>query len=533
MPVFEMPFNNEPLPLGGLKEIFEKLQNSISSGVDPYTGSIELLNSKNNKTAAIFLKDNDIVFVSMSGYNIPLAKRLYSGGFLNTEQYDSLEGLSLKETSEKAVKEYGVKQNIVDKIYREGFFSILTFLYSWGAETTWRWVPEAQENSDTIPGISLATVMGNLDNRTKELAAIQKNSPQISNVNLYPDRGPNWDTMISSQNNPAEVIALVSRANGERKTSEIANECGFTKFEMSTFLMQLVSMGALVLNKTSKMIPAKPVANSSPVADTPDSWGEPIATEALVPTEMTPEEKMVAFSASFAATAGSGESDWGDLGQRALAGQRKYNKQLTKKVSIVLGSLFVVALVGVGVLYGPKLFGEDPRNTVAIATSEDGTQDNNSTSGQGGIAGDQDDLPKQAGSIIEENAVADDEDIVRVKQTIAIPFDKFSSTLSEEQKNEILAFASRPLDRNETVVISGFAGLNAKEEGNAQRISEERATSIQEVLSQNDINSSIIGYGNTPVDSILGEAMNAAIPEEVDHNRLAFVSAVVVKDSNE
>ncbi len=113
-----------------------------------------------------------------------------------------------------------------------------------------------------------------------------------------------------------------------------------------------------------------------------------------------------------------------------------------------------------------------------------------------------------------------------VDRILAITYPTRVSALTARDEQRILDLVSDAIRFDQRVLVSGFAGYDWTTEAGAKAMSLARARTIQELLRSHGIASSILAYGSTPADSILGAAMTAAIPRGYTDNLLAFVSVV-------
>lgn len=113
-----------------------------------------------------------------------------------------------------------------------------------------------------------------------------------------------------------------------------------------------------------------------------------------------------------------------------------------------------------------------------------------------------------------------------VDRILAITYPTRVSALTPRDERRILELVSEPIGADQRVLVSGFAGYDWATEEGAKAMSLARARTIQELLRSHGIESSIVAYGSTPADSILGEAMTAAVPSGRADNLLAFVCVV-------
>lgn len=113
-----------------------------------------------------------------------------------------------------------------------------------------------------------------------------------------------------------------------------------------------------------------------------------------------------------------------------------------------------------------------------------------------------------------------------VDRILAITYPTRVAALTPRDERRILQLVSRPVGADQRVLVSGFAGYDWATEEGAKAMSLARARTIQELLRTHGIESSIVAYGSMPADSILGEAMTAAVPSGHTDNLLAFVSVV-------
>lgn len=113
-----------------------------------------------------------------------------------------------------------------------------------------------------------------------------------------------------------------------------------------------------------------------------------------------------------------------------------------------------------------------------------------------------------------------------VDRILAITYPTRVSALTARDERGILALVAEPIGEDQRVLVSGFAGYDWATEEGAKAMSLARARTIQELLRSRGVASSIVAYGSTPADSILGAAMTAAVPAGHVDNLLAFVSVV-------
>lgn len=113
-----------------------------------------------------------------------------------------------------------------------------------------------------------------------------------------------------------------------------------------------------------------------------------------------------------------------------------------------------------------------------------------------------------------------------VDRILAITYPTRVSALTARDEQRILDLVAEPIGEDQRVLVSGFAGYDWSTEAGAKAMSLARARTIQDLLQSHGVESSIVAYGATPADSILGAAMTAAIPRGYTDNLLAFLSVV-------
>lgn len=119
--------------------------------------------------------------------------------------------------------------------------------------------------------------------------------------------------------------------------------------------------------------------------------------------------------------------------------------------------------------------------------------------------------------------------IASVDRILAITYPSRVSDLTAQDEKRILELVREPLSPGQRVLVSGFAGYDWATKEGAQAMSRARASTIQQLLARHGVPATVIAYGDTPADSVLGAAMADAVPVGDTENLLAFVSIAVLE----
>ena len=118
--------------------------------------------------------------------------------------------------------------------------------------------------------------------------------------------------------------------------------------------------------------------------------------------------------------------------------------------------------------------------------------------------------------------------VASVDRILAITYPSRVSALTAQDERRILELVREPLAPGQRVLVSGFAGYDWATKEGARAMSRARAATIQRLLARHGVPSTVIAYGDTPADSVLGAAMAEAVPAGDTENLLAFVSIAVM-----
>ena len=236
-----------PLPYGGVRMLLRQLGSPDEFGNPPpaYTGKVALEDVANGRTGSIFLRGGRVYAVGFTGFTPPIATRLFSGGMLTSEQYESLNSLAPEAAGDEAVRRGYVSADVVEGVNMQMLLSSLTHLYGW-SDALWHWVPGAEAIEYLITGLEAALAVTAADERIGQWDALARNNPQVTKPAAVPQPGPDWELKAGESTSP-EIAAILLHVDGRTNVARIATICGFTRFEIASRLAKAIADGLILI----------------------------------------------------------------------------------------------------------------------------------------------------------------------------------------------------------------------------------------------------------------------------------------------
>ena len=274
----------EPLPSGGLRTLLRQFgsEDRFGNPAQAKTGRI-LLKASKDKEGAIYLNNGCIYAVTFTNFIPPIASRLYSGGFINEDQYRYLNQFPSEQVGDLVVEHNYTTKQTVDNINRQMILSSLTYLYTW-KEAEWIWEDDATSHNFTIPSLETMLLLSATDERMGQWEAIARNFPQVTKANAIPMPGSDWDNRAKIDPSP-EMLRISNMIDGATSVAKIANVCGFTRFEIAARLAKAMTDGILII--------PDPDGNDKEVAPT-SAKDQAELNEALIAVDVARASLMVA-----------------------------------------------------------------------------------------------------------------------------------------------------------------------------------------------------------------------------------------------
>ena len=234
----------QELPSGGLRALLRQFgsEDRFGNPAQAKTGRI-LLQTPQDKEGAIYINKGCIYAVTFTNFVPPIASRLYSGGFINEEQYRYLAQFPSEQVGELVVTHKYTNKEILDNINRQMILSSLIYLYAW-KDARWIWEDDAVFTDFTIPSLETMLLLAATDERMGQWEALSRNFPQVIKANAIPLPGPDWDQKERIDSSP-EMSRITSMIDGVNSVAKIANVCGFTRFEIAGRLAKATADGIL------------------------------------------------------------------------------------------------------------------------------------------------------------------------------------------------------------------------------------------------------------------------------------------------
>ncbi len=250
MPITFMPEEATTLPYGGIRTVLREIgtpfddDSELNTEPPLWTGCLVLSDATSGKEARIWLDENAIYGVHMTGYVPAVALRLRSSGCLTDEEYAVFSQYPAADAGPAAVEELNVDPALVEEIHREVLLATLSHLYEWEL-AVWYW-EEGEFTDDYITsGIPTILATSAVDERIGQWNAVVRTLPDVVKPNMVPSPGPAWESKIGAEVTP-EMAFVLSQVDGRLTVANIAARGGFTRFEIARLLAQAAADNVLI-----------------------------------------------------------------------------------------------------------------------------------------------------------------------------------------------------------------------------------------------------------------------------------------------
>jgi len=231
----------------------EILDSLLKTGdIKDATGAVSITKKDGRKTVAsgkIFFRNELIYAVEVTNREIPIGKRVESGGLVDQDDLDGIFRRLGSKTSPQIVDQLLISQLISEKnvnnYVKEHFIETLSDILSWD-NSTGEWHPNVTTKDFVMPYVALDKIRAILANR----ASFRKDFA-IAVRSFFKDNEIDALTFVSNikdaSDYPAEIRAILRRANGEFTVDAIAGDTGISHFAVFQSVISLWKKGLLTL----------------------------------------------------------------------------------------------------------------------------------------------------------------------------------------------------------------------------------------------------------------------------------------------
>jgi hypothetical protein len=240
----------------GAKNLYttnEILDSILKTGdIKDSTGAVSITKKDGRKTVAsgrIFFRNELIYAVEIANKEIPIGNRVETGGLVDIDDLEAVFRKVGSKTSPRIVDQLLVSQLISEKninnYVKEHFIETLGEILSWD-NSTGEWHPNTTTSDFTMPYVALDKIRAILENRAtfrKEFATAVRSffrDTEIDNLTFV-------NTTKDITQFPAEIRAILRRADGEYTAETIAQDTGIGQFAVFQSAISLWKKGVLSL----------------------------------------------------------------------------------------------------------------------------------------------------------------------------------------------------------------------------------------------------------------------------------------------
>lgn len=289
-----LPTSPTELPMSGVKGILRGLgaRDAFGNPAPPQTGRV-VIQPKNTpeKHGYIYFRHGRVYAVAYTGFTPPLARRIYTAGLINENEYDELSALKPEEIGPYAVSHGYLTEDALEDIDRQMLLSSLTHMYTWH-DTQWWWEEDELTESFVISPLEPSLVVAATEERQGQWDALARNYPEVTEADAVPLPGPGWSDRAGEDISP-ELETILTHIDGTNTVAYIAGACGLTRFELAGRLAKAIADDILIFapeEGSAEEVDAREVleAYQDAVYELQDAREEVIAAEQRI-------EKIVAY----------------------------------------------------------------------------------------------------------------------------------------------------------------------------------------------------------------------------------------------
>lgn len=240
----------------GAKNLYttnEILDSLLKTGdIKDATGAVSITKKDGRKTVAsgkIFFRNELIYAVEIANHEIPIGKRVESGGLVDQDDLDGIFRRLGSKTSPQIVDQLLVSQLISEKninnYVKEHFIETLSEILSWD-NSTGEWHPNVTTKDFVMPYVALDKIRAILANRAsfrKEFAIAVRSffkDDEIAHLTFV-------SNIKDASDYPAEIRAILRRADGEFTVDSIARDTGISHFAVFQSVISLWKKNLLTI----------------------------------------------------------------------------------------------------------------------------------------------------------------------------------------------------------------------------------------------------------------------------------------------
>lgn len=247
MPNLSLSDTFTTLPKGGVRTVLKEMgaPDQYGNPAPNYTGCIVVKESTTGKEGRIFLRSGRVYSTSLSGFIPPISTRMLSAGLINQEIFNYLNTVPAEKINDEILKNAYCTEDQLEDINRQMLMSTITHLYGWD-EAEWKWVENLDTNIYTTSPLEIRLLVTAADERLGQWNALSRNFLSTTKGNSVPLPGEAWISKTGEVTTP-EIASILKFVDGKTAISQIAKDCGFTRFEIAARLAKAIADGILVI----------------------------------------------------------------------------------------------------------------------------------------------------------------------------------------------------------------------------------------------------------------------------------------------
>lgn len=247
MPSLTLSDTFTSIPKGGVRTILKDMgaPDQYGNPAPNYTGCIVVKDLMTNKEGKIFLRSGRVYSTALSGFVPPISTRMLSAGLINKEIFNYLNTIPTEQIKEEILKHGYCTEDQLEDINRQMLMSTITHLYGWD-NAEWKWVENLDTNIYTISPLEIRLLVTAADERLGQWNALSRNFLSTTKGNSVPLPGEAWISKTGEVTTP-EIASILKFVDGKTTISQIAKDCGFTRFEIAARLAKAIADGILII----------------------------------------------------------------------------------------------------------------------------------------------------------------------------------------------------------------------------------------------------------------------------------------------
>lgn len=247
MPNSQLPLEPTALPAGGTRAVIRNIGASDAYGnpAPGKTGRIVIVNGVDNRQGYIYLRGGRVYAAGLTGFKPAVALRMRSGGLVGDEALAYLLTVDPGRVGAESIEKGLCTEEAVEDIHRQLLMSTITHLYGWH-NATWFWEPGVTTDVYNIAPLEPGLLVTAADERIGQWDALTRYFLPVTKGHAVPQPGAQWAAKTGEETTP-EIASILSHVNGINTITDIATNCGFTRFEIGARLAKAIADGVLVI----------------------------------------------------------------------------------------------------------------------------------------------------------------------------------------------------------------------------------------------------------------------------------------------